>query len=149
MGQDRCRSVKTSSFFMWNRDRWIKECLLADLERARYPLGKHLGCCIVLENRRQEFQALSPCLRLRSFLNYSVTEKAKNVFESLNKIKEFEYICLISYATFNFTMCGTYATTKLGHVWFTHYGSQLKFCCKTSKINISNKCFPNSLQLNV
>lgn len=32
------------------------------LERAHFPLGKHLGCCIVLENRRQEFQAFSPCL---------------------------------------------------------------------------------------
>lgn len=65
-----------------------KECVLADLERACYhPLGKHLACCIVLQNRRQEFQAFSPCIRLLSFLRYSVTEEAKNVFESCYKIK--------------------------------------------------------------
>lgn len=84
MGQGRCRSVKTSSF-LWcgTRIDGCKKYVLADLEKACYPLGKHLGCYIVLQHRRQEFQALPPSVRLLSFLHYSVTEKAKKLFKGL------------------------------------------------------------------
>jgi hypothetical protein len=110
-------------------------------------LRKHLGCYIVLQHRRWEFQALSP-LRLLSFL-YPVTEEAEYLLKRLYNEMQIKGI-LYKYVRFlrlHSTLLCSEHMSQLIWAMFPYIEWKLKFCWKTHRINITMGVFFNSFCL--